>query len=82
VSLNLKTRIAEREQLERERIERENTRRAARGLQPIAKLAELNGAEPPDAILAETAEIAADLTGMNGVYLSRLKSEARETGTP
>ena len=82
VSLNLKTRIAEREQLERERVERENARRAARGLQPIAKLAELNGAEPPDAILAETAEIAADLSGMNGLYMSRLKSEARETGTP
>jgi carboxyl-terminal processing protease len=78
VSLNLKTRIAEREQLERERLERENARRAARGQQPIAKLADLNGAEPPDAVLAETAEIAADLSGMKSVYMSRLKSETAE----
>jgi carboxyl-terminal processing protease len=82
VSLNLKTRIAEREQLERERLERENSRRAARGQQPIAKLADLNGAEPPDAVLAETAEIAADLSGMKSVYMSRLKTEAAEAATP
>jgi carboxyl-terminal processing protease len=82
VSLNLKTRVAEREQLERERLERENSRRTARGMQPIAKLADLNGAEPPDAVLAETAEIAADLSGMKSVYMSRLKSEAAEAATP
>ena len=81
VSLNLKTRIAEREQLERERLERENARRSARGLQPIAKMADLNGAEPPDAVLAETAEIAADLSGIKAVYMSRLKSEAAEAAT-
>jgi carboxyl-terminal processing protease len=82
VSLSLKTRIAEREQLEKERIERENARRAARGLQPVAKLADLNGAEPPDAVLAETAEIAADLSGMSSLYLSRLKSDANQAATP
>jgi carboxyl-terminal processing protease len=83
LSLNLKTRIAEREQLEKERIARENQRREARGLQPLTKLADLNGAEPPDAVLAETAEIAADLSGMGGLYLSKLKSDApRETATP
>jgi carboxyl-terminal processing protease len=84
LSLNLKTRIAEREQLEKERLGRENERRAARGLQPLAKLTDLNAAEPPDAVLAETTEIAADLSGVNGLYLSRLgKSEAaRETANP
>jgi carboxyl-terminal processing protease len=83
LSLNLKTRMAEREQLEKERIARENTRRTARGLQPVAKLADLNGAEPPDAVLAETTEIAADLSGMSALYLSRLKSEtAPQTATP
>lgn len=76
ISLNLKARIAEREQLEKERIARENARRAARGLDPLTKLADLNGTEPPDAVLAETAEIAADLSGMNELYLSRLKTEA------
>jgi carboxyl-terminal processing protease len=74
LSLNLKTRISERERLEQERIARENQRRTARGLQPLQTLADLQGAEPPDAILAETAEIAADLSGMKGLYLSRLKA--------
>ena len=82
LSLNLKTRIAEREQMEKERMARENERRAARGLKPLSTLADLNGAEPPDAVLAETAEIAADLTGMKGVFLSRLKSEAERPATP
>ena len=38
LSLNLKTRIAEREQLEKERMARENERRTARGLQPLKSL--------------------------------------------
>jgi carboxyl-terminal processing protease len=75
LSLNLKTRVAEREQMEKDRLARENQRRAARGLQPLAKLADLNGAEPPDAVLSETVEIAADMSGMNNVYLSRLKAD-------
>ena len=82
LSLNLKTRIAEREQLEKERMARENDRRAARGLQPLKSLTDLNGAEPPDAVLAETAEIAADLSGMKGLYLSRLKSDAERPARP
>ena len=82
LSLNLKTRIAEREQMEKERMARENERRAARGLKPLNSLADLNGAEPPDAVLSETAEIAADLSGMKGVFLSRLKSDAERAATP
>jgi carboxyl-terminal processing protease len=78
----LKTRIAEREQLEKERMARENERRTARGLQPLKSLTDLNGAEPPDAVLAETAEIAADLSGIKGLYLSRLKSDAERPATP
>jgi len=76
LSLNLKTRIAEREQLDKERLARENERRQARGLQPLAKLSDLNGAEPPDAVLAETTQIAADLSGFAGPYLTRLKTDA------
>ena len=85
LSLNLQTRIAEREHLEKERLDRENQRRAARGEPPLAKLADLGDADPPDAVLAETAEIAADLSRMQGLYLSRVKAEARtesETATP
>jgi hypothetical protein len=39
-------------------------------------------AEPPDAVLAETTQIAADLSGLNSLYLSRLKSEVRQSATP
>ena len=82
LSLNLKTRIAERETLEKERMARENERRTARGLKPLNSLTDLNGAEPPDAVLSETAEIAADLSGMKGVFLTRLKPDAERPATP
>lgn len=84
VSLNLKTRIAEREQLEKERLTRENARRVAHGLQPVAKMADITAADMPDPTLAETAEIAADLSGVNSQYLSKLKTEEAQgaAGTP
>jgi carboxyl-terminal processing protease len=82
VSLNLKARMAERERLEQERLARENARRTSHGQPALAKLADLNGAEPPDAILAETAEIAADLTNVKPTYLSKLKNEKPATATP
>lgn len=83
VSLNLKTRVAEREQLEKERLMRENARRTAHGLQPVVKLADITSADTPDPTLAETAEIAADLSGVNSLYLSKLKTEAgSSTATP
>ncbi|WP_129777536.1 carboxy terminal-processing peptidase [Peristeroidobacter soli] len=75
LSLNLKTRVAEREQMETERLARENERRKLRGQPPVAKLADLTGQEPPDAVLDETVEIAADLSGMSNLYLSRLKAQ-------
>ena len=61
---------------------RENERRTARGLQPLKSLTDLNCAEPPDAVLDETAQIAADLSGMKGLYLSRLKSDVERPATP
>jgi carboxyl-terminal processing protease len=84
LSLNLKARTVEREQLEQARLTRENTRRAAHGEQPIAKLADLTGpgAEPPDAVLAETTQIAADLSNAGGLYLSKLKPDATSIATP
>jgi carboxyl-terminal processing protease len=75
LSLNLKTRVSEREQLEQERLGRENERRKSRGQPPVAKLADLTGQEPPDAVLDETVQIAADLSGMSNLYLSRLKAQ-------
>lgn len=78
LSLNLKTRITEREQLEQERLGRENERRKSRGQPPVAKLADLTGQDPPDAVLDETVEIAADLSGMSNLYLSRLKAQGNQ----
>jgi carboxyl-terminal processing protease len=84
VSLNLKTRLSERQKQESDRLARENQRRSARGLPALAKLADLSGTEPPDAVLAETAEIAADLRGLDAVYLSSLKTadSKKVTATP
>ena len=81
VSLNLKTRLAEREQADKERLARENARRAAHGQPAISKLADLAGGEPPDAVLSETTEIAADLSGMKNTYLTKLKAD-NETHQP
>ncbi|MBB6092331.1 carboxyl-terminal processing protease [Povalibacter uvarum] len=75
VSLNLQKRIEERETLEKERLARENTRRAAHGQAPLAKLSDLNSNEAPDPTLAEAAQIAADMNGIGSLYLSKLKTE-------
>jgi carboxyl-terminal processing protease len=82
LSLNLKTRMAEREQQEQARLVRENTRRTAHGEQAVAKLSDLTGVEPPDAVLAEAAQIAADLSNTGGLYLTKLKPPANTTATP
>jgi len=82
LSLNLKARVAEREQLEQARITRENARRTAHGQPAIAKLADLSGAEPPDAVLAETTQIAADLSTLSGAYFTKLKAENRSAPAP
>jgi carboxyl-terminal processing protease len=82
LSLALKTRVSEREQLEQARLARENARRAAHDLPQIEKLSDLNGAEPPDAVLAETTQIAADLSAMSATYLTKLKADSRNAPTP
>jgi carboxyl-terminal processing protease len=61
LSLNLEKRKAERAALEVARLARENARRAARGLPTLANIEELDESEQGDALLAEAAEIAADL---------------------
>ncbi len=80
VSLNLQKRIDERTALEKERLARENARRAAHGLPPLEKLADLNSNDAPDPMLAEAAQIAADMSGISSLYLSKLKTE--NTNTP
>lgn len=61
ISLNLKQRQAERQQQDQDRLTRENARRTQLGLKTVAKLEEVEKEEGPDALLAEAAEITADL---------------------
>ena len=61
LSLNLATRKQERERLDSERLARVNTRRAAHGEPALKSLEDLTPDAEPDANLAETARIVADL---------------------
>ena len=72
VSLNLEKRRAERDAIDADRLKRENSRRAARGIAPLANVAALDDAEAPDAVLEEAVEIAAD-----AVQLPKAQEPAR-----
>jgi len=69
VSLNLKDRKAERERLTQERLARENTRRTALGEAPLKSVDDIK--DPPDAILAEAAQITADYVRLEPKYVAR-----------
>jgi len=72
VSLNLKARQVERESQRQQQLARENTRRSARGEPPLKAVEELPE-DPPDAILEEAAQIAADLSRLEPRYVSRVR---------
>ncbi len=55
VSLNLATRLAERESDEQADLDRENERRTAMGLEPFASIEELGAGETPAQILLDQA---------------------------
>lgn len=61
LSLNMKTRQAERALLEKERLGRENARRTARGEPQIKSIDELEKADPPDIVLDQAVEIMGDM---------------------
>jgi carboxyl-terminal processing protease len=61
VSLNLKTREAERKRLDDERLVRENAWRAARGGKPVKSLEEIKDDGAAEILLDETTQIAADM---------------------
>jgi carboxyl-terminal processing protease len=61
VSLNLKTREAERKRLDDERLERENAWRAAHGVKPVKSLEEIKDDAAAEILLDETTQIAADM---------------------
>lgn len=64
LSLNLDKRRIKRDAVDTDRLARENARRAARGLEPLADVAALDGSDAPDAVLDEAVEIAADAAEM------------------
>ena len=61
LSLNLKTREAERKRLDAERLARENTWRAAHDVKPVASLEEIKDDATAGILLDEASQIAADL---------------------
>ena len=69
VSLNLATRKAQREARTQEQLARENARRSALGEPVLESATEIK--DSPDAILAEAAQIAADLAQLERRYMVR-----------
>jgi len=85
VSLNLKVRQDERVREDRERLARENLRRAAKGLPALKSVEELDGTEAPDIILAQSAQIMADMiTGVHPgpAHVPPRQTVRREDSTP
>ena len=64
LSLNLKTREAERKRVESERLERENAWRAAHDVKPVKSLEEIKDDATAGILLDETSQIAADLVAV------------------
>jgi hypothetical protein len=73
VSLNLEQRKLDRERRTQEQLARENARRNAHGEAPLKTVDEIK--DPPDAILAEAAQITADLTQLEPRYVARARPE-------
>jgi carboxyl-terminal processing protease len=74
VSLNLAKRKADREQRSQEQLARENTRRTARGESPLKAVTEIK--DQPDAILAEAAQITADLSKLEPRLVAKAPAAA------
>ncbi|MEE4161310.1 MAG: carboxy terminal-processing peptidase [Woeseiaceae bacterium] len=74
VSLNIDTRIAEREAERSRALQRENDRRAALGLDPLESLEDIDEENRPDILLDQAAEIASDLAAMRQLPPSPAKA--------
>jgi carboxyl-terminal processing protease len=84
-SLNLAVRRDERARAEKERADRENAWRATRQLPRVSTVAEIETAEFPDAMLAQAAEITADLalnlrSGVDECFISAGPSRTDRAG--
>jgi carboxyl-terminal processing protease len=74
VSLNMKKRQVERQQIEQQRVVNENERRKQTGLEPIKVMTELPANDQRDAILAEAAQIAVDLNDWGKQSVAKLQN--------
>ena len=74
VSLNIDTRIGEREAERSRALQRENDRRAALGLEPLESLEDIDEENRPDILLDQAAEIASDLAAMRQLPPSPAKA--------
>ncbi len=79
LSLNLKTREAERKRQDAERLERENAWRTARGVAPVKSLDEIKDDAAAGIILEEASQIAADLATATARPLKAAPTQARRT---
>jgi carboxyl-terminal processing protease len=80
LSLNLKTREAERKRQETERLDRENTWRAAHDLKPVKSLEEIKDDAAAGILLDEASQIAADLAVASAHRAA--PTQARRTDKP
>jgi carboxyl-terminal processing protease len=74
VSLNLKSRIAERDRQQAEQLQRENARRAAAGMPPVEALDKIKPEEQPDILLKQAAHVLGD-------YISLVRPEKAVAST-
>jgi hypothetical protein len=84
LSLNLKTREAERKRMESERLDRENTWRAAHDVKPAKSLEEIKDDAAAGILLDEASQIAADLAVATAQAASHRNAptQARRTDKP
>jgi carboxyl-terminal processing protease len=82
LSLNLKTREAERKRIESERLERENTWRAAHDVKPVKSLEEIKDDAAAGILLDEASQIAADLAVATAQVHRVVPTQARRTDKP
>jgi carboxyl-terminal processing protease len=82
LSLNLKTREAERKRLEAERLERENAWREAHDVKPVKSLEEIKDDATAGILLDEASQIAADLVTVGTHRNAPTQAQARRTDSP
>jgi carboxyl-terminal processing protease len=83
ISLNLASRIAERETGDAERLERENARRTALGLEQVVSIEELDLTEQSETILLQqAAQVTAEMVAMERPARPQLLSGSEAAARP